>query len=102
LVGWLVGQRRANTARTRADGGEPFTRETDVRLYAMTRQAGQLAVHAVTELFAASSSSAAKRGERMQRYCRDVSRYHGRIFAQYLTTAGELACVHFGLLDALF
>jgi 3-hydroxy-9,10-secoandrosta-1,3,5(10)-triene-9,17-dione monooxygenase len=38
----------------------------------------------------------------MQRYYRDVSIYHGHISAQYLTTAAELARVHFGLPDALF
>ena len=97
-----IGEQYMELARSWADGGEPFTREMDVRLYAMTQQAGQLAVRAVTEIFAASSSSAAKRGQRMQRYYRDVSMYHGHISAQYLTTAGELARVHFGLPDALF
>ena len=53
-------------------------------------------------IFAASSSSAAKRGTRLQRYYRDVAMYHGHIAAQYLTTAGELARVHFGLPDSLF
>jgi 3-hydroxy-9,10-secoandrosta-1,3,5(10)-triene-9,17-dione monooxygenase len=97
-----IGEQYMELARSWADGGEPFTREMDVRLYAMTQQAGQLAVRAVTELFAAASSSAAKRGQRMQRYYRDISMYHGHISAQYLGTAGELARVHFGLPDALF
>ena len=97
-----LGEQYMELAQRWADGGEPFTREMDVRMYAMTQQAGQLAVTAVTELFAASSSSAAKRGQRMQRYYRDVSMYHGHISAQYLSTAGELARVHFGLPDALF
>ena len=51
---------------------------------------------------AASSSSAAKRGTRLQRYYRDVAMYHGHIASQYLTTAGDLARVHFGLPDSLF
>jgi 3-hydroxy-9,10-secoandrosta-1,3,5(10)-triene-9,17-dione monooxygenase len=97
-----LGEQYMELAQSWADGGEPFTREMDVRMYAMTQQAGQLAVRAVTELFAAASSSAAKRGQRMQRYYRDVSMYHGHISAQYLSTAGELARVHFGLPDALF
>jgi 3-hydroxy-9,10-secoandrosta-1,3,5(10)-triene-9,17-dione monooxygenase len=97
-----IGEQYMELAQRWADGGEPFSREMDVRLYAMTQQAGRLAVRAVTELFAAASSSAAKRGQRMQRYYRDVSMYHGHISAQYLTTAGELARVHFGLPDALF
>jgi 3-hydroxy-9,10-secoandrosta-1,3,5(10)-triene-9,17-dione monooxygenase len=97
-----LGEQYMELAQRWADGGEPFTREMDVRMYAMTQQAGQLAVTAVTELFAAASSSAAKRGQRMQRYYRDVSMYHGHISAQYQNTAGELARVHFGLPDALF
>jgi 3-hydroxy-9,10-secoandrosta-1,3,5(10)-triene-9,17-dione monooxygenase len=82
--------------------GEPFTREDDVRMFAMVQQAGQLAARAMEVIFAAASSSAAKRGTRLQRYYRDVAMYHGHIAAQYLTTAGELARVHFGLPDSLF
>jgi 3-hydroxy-9,10-secoandrosta-1,3,5(10)-triene-9,17-dione monooxygenase len=85
-----------------ADTGEPFSREDDVRLYAMLQQAGQLAVRAIDVIFAAASSSAAKRGQRIQRYYRDVAMYHGHIAAQYLATASELARVHFGLPDSLF
>jgi 3-hydroxy-9,10-secoandrosta-1,3,5(10)-triene-9,17-dione monooxygenase len=82
--------------------GEPFTREDDVRMFAMIQQAGQLAARAMEVIFAAASSSAAKRGTRLQRYYRDVAMYHGHIASQHLTTAGELARVHFGLPDSLF
>ncbi len=85
-----------------ADTGQPFRREDDVRLYAMLQQAGRLAVQAVEVIFAAAGSSAARRGQRLQRYYRDVSMYHGHIAAQYLNTAGELARVHFSLPDTLF
>ena len=57
---------------------------------------------AVEVISAAAGSSAAKRGQRLQRYYRDVSMYLGHIAAQYLITAGELARVHFGLPDTLF
>jgi 3-hydroxy-9,10-secoandrosta-1,3,5(10)-triene-9,17-dione monooxygenase len=82
--------------------GEPFTREQDVRLFAMLQQAGQLAARAVEIVFATAGSSAAKRGTRLQRYYRDVAMYQGHIAAQHLATAGELARVHFGLPDTLF
>jgi 3-hydroxy-9,10-secoandrosta-1,3,5(10)-triene-9,17-dione monooxygenase len=82
--------------------GEPFSREQDVRMFAMLQQAGQLAARAVELIFAASGSSAAKRGTRLQRYYRDVAMYQGHIAAQHLATAGELARVHFGLPDSLF
>jgi 3-hydroxy-9,10-secoandrosta-1,3,5(10)-triene-9,17-dione monooxygenase len=85
-----------------AETGQPFSREDDARLYAMLQQAGQLALKAVEVIFAAAGSSAAKRGQRLQRYYRDAAMYHGHIAAQYLNTAGELARVHFGLPDTLF
>jgi 3-hydroxy-9,10-secoandrosta-1,3,5(10)-triene-9,17-dione monooxygenase len=97
-----VADRYMELAERWASTGEPFTREDDVRLYAMVQQAGQLAAQAVQEIFAASSSSAAKRGTRLQRCYRDVGMYHGHIAAQYLTTATELARVHFSLPDTLF
>ena len=97
-----AGDRYMELAERWARTGEPFTREDDVRLFTMIQQAGQLAAQAVQLVFAASSSSAAKRGTRLQRYYRDTSMYHGHIAAQYLTTAGELARVHFGLPDTLF
>jgi 3-hydroxy-9,10-secoandrosta-1,3,5(10)-triene-9,17-dione monooxygenase len=97
-----VGQRYMELGQRWARAGQPFTREDDVRLYAMVQQAGQFAVTAVEEIFGAAGSSAARRGQRLQRYYRDVSMYRGHIAAQYLTTAGELARVHFGLPDSLF
>ncbi len=97
-----AGDRYMELARRWDQAGEPFTREDDVRLYAMLQQAGQLAARAVELIMAAAGSSAAKRGTRLQRYYRDVSMYHGHIAAQHLTTAGELARVHFGLPDSLF
>jgi 3-hydroxy-9,10-secoandrosta-1,3,5(10)-triene-9,17-dione monooxygenase len=97
-----AGDRYMELAARWAQTGEPFTREDDVRLFTMIQQAGQLAARAVEVIFAAASSSAAKRGTRLQRYYRDVAMYRGHIAAQDLTTAGELARVHFGLPDSLF
>jgi 3-hydroxy-9,10-secoandrosta-1,3,5(10)-triene-9,17-dione monooxygenase len=97
-----AGEEYMERAARWADGGPAFSREDDVRLYAMIQQAGQLAARAVEIIFAAASSSAAKRGTRLQRYYRDTAMYHGHIASQYLTTAGELARVHFGLPDSLF
>jgi 3-hydroxy-9,10-secoandrosta-1,3,5(10)-triene-9,17-dione monooxygenase len=84
------------------DGGEPFSREDDARLFAMLQQSGQLAARAIDVIWAAASSSAAKQGQRIQRYYRDVSMYHGHIAAQYLNIATEVTRVHFGLPDTLF
>jgi len=62
-----AGEEYMERARRWAQGGAPFSREDDVRLYAMIQQAGQLAAHAVEIIFAAAGSSAAKRGTRLQR-----------------------------------
>ncbi len=97
-----AGEEYMERARRWVRGGAPFSREDDVRLYAMIQQAGQLAAHAGEIIFAAAGSSAAQRGTRLQRYYRDMAMYRGHIAAQYLTTAGELARVHFGLPDSLF
>ncbi|MCL2585361.1 MAG: hypothetical protein FWE35_23220 [Streptosporangiales bacterium] len=77
--------------------GQPFSTEDDVVLYQMLQQAGQLAVRSVEESWALASSSAAKRGQRIQRYYRDASMYKSHISAQYLNTAGEFAKLHFGI-----
>jgi 3-hydroxy-9,10-secoandrosta-1,3,5(10)-triene-9,17-dione monooxygenase len=97
-----AGETYMELARRWDQAGEPFSREDDARLFAMLQQAGQLAARAVDVIVAAAGSSAVKRGTRLQRYHRDVSMYYGHIAAQHLTTAGELARVHFGLPDSLF
>jgi acyl-CoA reductase-like NAD-dependent aldehyde dehydrogenase len=97
-----AGERYMELAERWDHSGQPFTREDDVRLFAALQQAGQLTARAVEIIFAAAGSSAAKRGTRLQRYYRDVAMYQGHIAAQHLSTAGDLARVHFGLPDSLF
>jgi hypothetical protein len=76
-----AGDQYTELARRWDRTGEPFSREDDVRLFAMLQQAGQLAARAVEIIFGAAGSSAAKRGTRLQRYYRDVAMYHGHIAA---------------------
>jgi 3-hydroxy-9,10-secoandrosta-1,3,5(10)-triene-9,17-dione monooxygenase len=97
-----IGERYAEIGQRWLRTGEPFAREEDVRLWTMVQQAGQMAIRAVQVIFSASGGSATKRGNKLQRYYRDVSVYHGHPAAQYLNTARELAKVHFGLPDTLF
>jgi 3-hydroxy-9,10-secoandrosta-1,3,5(10)-triene-9,17-dione monooxygenase len=97
-----VGERYMELAQRWYDTGDPFTREQDARMYAMIQQAAQLAIRATTELFGAASSSAAKRGTRMQRYYRDMSTYLGHISARQDVVGAEVARIHFGLPDNLF
>jgi len=79
------------------EGGEPFSLEEDLELFASLEQGGRLVWEAVEMLFRTSSSSGAKDGQRMQRYYRDVSIYRGHLSAQYNVVAERLAAVHLGL-----
>jgi 3-hydroxy-9,10-secoandrosta-1,3,5(10)-triene-9,17-dione monooxygenase len=85
-----------------ADRGEVFTREDDIRLFGMLQQAGRLASESVELVFRSAGSSAAKRGQRLQRYFRDVVMYRGHLAAQYNNLATEFAKAHFGIPDQLF
>lgn len=48
-------------------------------------------------LFHTASSGAARKGQRLQRYFRDVAMYRGHISAQYQNMTSSIARVHFGL-----
>ena len=97
-----IGLRYAELAERWHHTGEPFTREDDAAMYSMVQVAARLASQATTELFAASSSSAAKRGTAMQRHYRDMAMYLGHISARHDIVAAEVARMHFGLQDGLF
>ena len=62
----------------------------------MRQNAGWLACDAVELIFRAASSSASKKGQRIERYFRDVAMYRSHISAQLPTFAGGLARLHFG------
>jgi 3-hydroxy-9,10-secoandrosta-1,3,5(10)-triene-9,17-dione monooxygenase len=96
------GDRYTELARRWHATGEPFTREDDAAMYAMIQKASHLAMEATRELFGASSSSAAKRGTRLQRLYRDMSIYPGHISARHDVVAAEVAKMHFGIKDGLF
>jgi 3-hydroxy-9,10-secoandrosta-1,3,5(10)-triene-9,17-dione monooxygenase len=97
-----IGLRYAELAERWHQTGEPFTREDDAEMYSMVQVAARLASQATTEMFAAASSSAAKRGAAMQRHYRDMSMYLGHISARHDIVAAEVARMHFGLEDHLF
>ena len=80
-----------------AKDGTPLSLEESLRLWGMIQNAGRLASEAVELLFQTASSSTAKKGQRLQRYFRDVAMYRGHISSQYLNMASSIARVHFGL-----
>ena len=55
-----------------AADGTHFSAEESVRLWGMLQNAGWLACDAVELIFRASSSSASKKGQRIERYFRDA------------------------------
>ena len=79
------------------EGGAPFTMEEDLELFASLEHGGRLVWEAVEMMFRTASSSAAKDGERMQRYYRDASIYRGHLSAQYEMVANRLGMLHLGL-----
>lgn len=79
------------------EGGQPFSLKEDLELFASTEHGGRLVWEAVEMLFRTASTTAAKDGQRLQRYYRDISIYRGHISAQYDIIAQRLALVHLGL-----
>ncbi|MBT3884562.1 MAG: hydroxylase, partial [Rhodospirillaceae bacterium] len=76
--------------------GTHFSSEDSVRLWGMQQTAGWLACDAVELIFRAASSSASKKGQRIERYFRDVAMYRSHISSQQPNFAGGLARLHFG------
>jgi 3-hydroxy-9,10-secoandrosta-1,3,5(10)-triene-9,17-dione monooxygenase len=79
------------------DDRTPISLEDNVRLYGMVLMAGRLASEAVEHLFHNASSAASKRGQRLERYFRDVAMYRQHMSAQYLNIASGIGRVHLGL-----
>ena len=82
------------------EGGEPFSLKEDLELFASYEHAGRMVWETVEMLFRTASSSAARDGEKMQRYFRDIAIYRGHISAQYENVAEMLGRVHLGLGDS--
>jgi 3-hydroxy-9,10-secoandrosta-1,3,5(10)-triene-9,17-dione monooxygenase len=78
------------------EGGEPFTALEDMRLYTSLQHAFRQAWEATDTLFRASGSSAARDGQRMQRYFRDLAMSRTQFAAQYERAAEYLALAYFG------
>ena len=79
------------------EGGKPFSLEEDLELVASLQHGGRLAWEAIELLARTSGSSAAKDGERMQRYYRDASIYRSHLSSQYEMLAQRLGMMHLGL-----
>ena len=85
--------------RRSVEDGIPFSREDDLRLNVIGREAMTLAWEAMQgQVFRTGGSSAAKKGERMERICRDMSMGWSH-FTIVVTdwAARELAREHLGV-----
>ena len=76
--------------------GTPMTLEEQVRLFGVVQTAGRMAAEAVELLFHNASSASAKKGNRLERYFRDVAMYRGHMSAQYMNMASGIARAHTG------
>lgn len=94
-----VGERYMEYCRRGAAGGAPFSREEDLRLHAVACHAGRLAWDAADLLARkAGSTAATKKGERIQRYLRDLLTYRSHHEStQFEAHATMLGRVRFGL-----
>ena len=77
--------------------GTPIKLEELVRVYGMVQTAGRLASEAVELMFHTASSASAKKGQKLERYFRDVAMYRSHMSAQYLSIASGIGRVHLGL-----
>jgi 3-hydroxy-9,10-secoandrosta-1,3,5(10)-triene-9,17-dione monooxygenase len=85
-----------------AETGQPISLEDDLRLWGMIQQAGRLAGEAVDVVFANASSAATKKGQKIERYYRDVAMYRSHISSQILNFAAPIARSRFGLPVEMF
>jgi 3-hydroxy-9,10-secoandrosta-1,3,5(10)-triene-9,17-dione monooxygenase len=94
-----VSRRWAGHCRDFAESGRPFTREDDLALNVVAREALTLAWTAMQEdLFRTAGTSAARNGERMERIFRDVAMdwgHFGNVIRDWAWR--ELAREHLGL-----
>ena len=85
-----------------AADGTPFSTEDSLRLWGMLINAGGLACDAVDIVFRAASSTAAKKGQHIERYWRDCAMYRSHSSAQAANFASGIARVHLGLPMGMF
>ena len=79
-----------------------FSVEESLRIWGTIMKAGHMACEAVDLMFAAASSSASRKGQRMERYYRDCAMYRSHTSSQLPNIASGLARIHFGQAMGMF
>ncbi len=82
--------------------GTHFSVEESLRIWGTIMKAGHMACEAVDLMFAAASSSASRKGQRMERYYRDCAMYRSHTSSQLPNIASGLARIHFGQAMGMF
>ena len=91
-----VAQRYMDYCRRWQRDRTPISVEDNLRLWALTQQAGGLGRQAVELLFQNALSAPTRKASRLQRYFRDVAMYNSHVWAQQLNHATYVARAHFG------
>ncbi|MDO9710418.1 acyl-CoA dehydrogenase family protein [Paracraurococcus lichenis] len=89
-------QRYMDLCQRWARDGTPITVEDNIRLWTMIQQGGAMAAGVVEDLFHAAGAFTTKKGNRLQRYFRDVQMYRTHLSAQRLEFATYLGRAHLG------
>jgi len=93
---FVAADRFLEYSRRGFEGGDPFSLEEDVRGFVMLEHAGRLLWEAGELLFRTAGSGAAKDGQRLQMYYRDLSVYRSHLSAQYDSIAERLPPIPLG------
>lgn len=92
-----VGRLHTELATDALEGGPSYGYAEDTRLRGRVHQAGQLALRAMDLIFPHAGSSAAKQGEPLQRYYRDMAMFRGHPTAIMSDLAVTHGRTHLGL-----
>ena len=92
-----VGQRWTELARRSMETGDLVSDEDDRRLVMVEQQIVELASKAVETIFRTSGSSASKKGQRIERYFRDLNMIRTHITLQYERTWENVGRMRLGL-----
>lgn len=89
-------------SRITAETGKPFTRAMDIEGFGLLVEAGDLASGVIEMLFRSAGSTAAKKGQRMQRYLRDVEMYRSHNVSQYGQLMQRIGMVNLGEAQSIY
>ncbi|GAA3886301.1 acyl-CoA dehydrogenase family protein [Leifsonia kafniensis] len=84
------------------EGRQPYTRAMDIEGFGQLVHAADMASEAVELLYRSAGASAAKKGQRMQRYMRDIQMYRTHNVAQYGQLAQRIGAVNLGEATSIY